>query len=275
MDIASLLSGIARNETAFLDHIKMAVAHHTKPPHEVYHLPNDVAIQYHSGEHSKGRNFTVSVSSLNASLHFRFAGHSDLTKDKEGISAFLHPSFMSEFLCVFAPEMSMEPSDCPPLHALVMNSGQHDTYSAVFPKGKIHTWFAMHLDMLLSLLAPHQAAANHRIGSATNSVKPFRVIWRGNTMSWTDRLTQLLRDLDEIARVRVQAVGIPFVDVAAILHTVPNFPTDGVGLHLGMHVYKIFIKDHPGRNKFTASSLVTNALLREMCPLPLQTVQAS
>lgn len=278
MDIAGILSGLAHTETEFERFNIKLHEYHSGLTEANYTLPNGVHIAFHDGEHSKGRHFTVTVPSSSITLRFRFTGHHNVQDNFEGISSFFHPSFMGEFMCELQPQRQI-PDLCPPLHALVVNSGQHDLASNIKPPGvDVTAWFDTYLVSLLALLAPHQAAAianldaSHRrsTASASTATGAYSVIWRGNTLATPERVEIALVGLDKIARSRVQAVGIPFVDVAAIVSSIPDFPAccTTTKAHFGVQEFHHYISTHGVRNNFTASSLVTNAILRKVCPLP-------
>lgn len=277
MDVAGLLSGIAHNRTAFHAFILRVSTYYHGTTDAVFHLPNGVDCIFHGGERSGGRNFTISVPALDISLRFRFAGHHNILQNYEGISTFFHPDFVSELMCEMTLEVD-EKAACPPLHALVLNSGQHDSWSHDrhhdVPAGKLHAWFALYLSSLLHLLQTHHAAFGAApTNMSSTKVNAYRVVWRGNTLALTESRAADLKRLDEIANRQVWAVGMPFVNVAAILQTIPNFPAccSLQGTHLGGHEFSSFFQQKHAWNNFTASSMVTNAILRQVCPLPFST----
>lgn len=278
MDIAALLSELANDQPAFWKFVKSMAGFIYGTTRPTYQLPNGVHLEFHGGNKSRGRNFTVSQKEAAITLRFRFTGHHSLAENHEGISAFLHPSVLNEFLCEMA--VAQPPQlHCKPLHALVLNSGQHDSYSKVIPKGLHAPWFTAYLDSLLVLLSPHHAASQALQRSkqsgvdgaerSEESVAAYRVIWRGNTMNFGEKGV-ILSQLDEIARERVAALDIPFLDTAAIMRSTPNFPNccTTSGIHIGSHEYVKYTAKWKRANQFTASSLVTNALLRSLCPVP-------
>lgn len=283
MDIASLLSRLTGYDEEFLKFAeRMRGFHKSGVTDPRYLLPNGVEIIYQGGPNIRGRRFTVSMPSLNVSLRFRFAGHVNLAIDGGGIATFLHPDFRAEFACELGDNLDPLKTPCAPLHALVLNSGQHDLWHR---EGKHLSeiehvkHFQTHLDTLLAILAPHlpPLLPPQVIGTRSHELGTYPVIWRGNTMNQYQRSTEMLREMDMIARERVSAVGIPFVDVAAIVSSVPNFPAccSVSMVHFGFHEFGRFTETNLVRNQFTASSLVTNALLRRVCPMPLKGVAVS
>lgn len=275
MDIAGLLAKLTDDESLFVKFAETLIAHHQVGlPDPGYSLPNGVEITYHGGIKTRGRRFTLSMASIGLSLRFRFSGHHKVEVDKGGIASFLHPDFLEEFLCELGSE-SLQNLQCGPLHAIVLNSGEHDLWHAATNNISDATHlqkFADNLDKLLALVTLH-SPTSHLAQSArneTNTASIYPSFWRGNTMDYDIRPTELLREMDNIARSKVLAIGIPFVDVAAVLGTVPNFPACCTisKVHLGMHEYSKFSTINHVRNKFTATSLVTNALLRTICPRP-------
>lgn len=277
MDIAALLSELAHDQAAFWKFVKTMAGFiygTTKPS---YQLPHGVRLDFHGGNKSRGRNFTVSHKAAAITLRFRFTGHHSSVENHEGISAFLHPSVFNEFMCEMA---TVQPPQlhCKPLHALVLNSGQHDLFSKVIPKGLHAPWFTAYLDSLLALLSPHhvafqlsqQAELGAGDSAGVGNVSAYRLIWRGNTMNMGAEKGAILAELDEIAKKKVTALGIPFLDTAAIMKSTPLFPNccTTSGIHIGSHEYVKYTAKWKKANQFTASSLVTNALLRSLCPVP-------
>lgn len=299
-DIAALLANIGREHDTFFKFITDMKSYLKKKGPKAYKLPQGVYLQMH-GARVTGRDFTVRHDALKTSLRFRFMGHHDLRYNNDGIVTFLHPSILSEFMCQFATEPPTE-LKCKPLDALVLNSGQHDVLTKKAPSHLIARWFTMHLDLLLALVAPHHAAATAAAtaappaqaiaataGTAAGTERPvyggdfgggaehrtlpplpYRVIWRGNTMYLPDsRRNALLAELDSVSRQRVSALGIPFLDTAAVMNSTPNWPAccSVSGVHSGSHEHGDFVKAYNRSNDFTASSLVTNMQLRSLCPV--------
>ncbi|MEW5306138.1 MAG: hypothetical protein WDW36_008627 [Sanguina aurantia] len=277
MDIAALLSELTYNETGFRSFVTTMATYihgYTSP---TYDLPLGVSLNFHSGNHSWGRDFIVRHAPHNTTIRFRFTGHHKLDQNHEGISSFLNPDLLTEFACELAalPSPLMK---CNPLDALVCNSGQHDASSQVIPAGLHVPWFNMYLDSVLALLSPHQAASklaeaaikSPNKGGAKARATPFKVIWRGNTLCLGSAKGAILSDLDQVARAKVSAVGIPFLETAAVMRSTPGFPACCThdGIHIGSHEYMKYNKRHNKPNEFTASSLVTNMVLRSMCPMP-------
>lgn len=126
---------------------------------------------------------------------------------------------------------------------MILNSGQHDALNWAANRGLLVPWFGLHMDALLAVLAPQHAAANCKAASAVDSmekpcykvrtgarqvgnVSAYQVIWRGSTLFLDDKLrSELLQEVGEVAKERVLAAGISFMETAALLQTVPNWPS--------------------------------------------------
>ncbi|MEW5317895.1 MAG: hypothetical protein WDW38_009157 [Sanguina aurantia] len=265
-DIAALLANIGREHDTFFKFITDMKSYLKKKGPKAYKLPQGVYLQMH-GARVTGRDFTVRHDALKTSLRFRFMGHPDPRYNNDGIVTFLHPSILSEFMCQFATEPPTE-LRCRPLDALVLNSGQHDVLTKKAPSHLITRWFTMHLDLLLTLVAPHHAAAT---AAATGAPPAQAIAATAGTAAGTERPVRnaLLAELDSVSRQRVSALGIPFLDTAAVMISTPNWPAccSVSGVHSGSHEHGDFVKAYNRSNDFTASSLVTNMQLRSLCPV--------
>lgn len=278
-DIASLLAKLTDHDDEFAKLAETLHRYHRDgTPDPKYSLPNGVDILYGHGVAStvrnRGRRFTVSMASLNFTLRFRFSGHYNVVQDRGGIETFLHPTFMKEFACELGSGIS-KLGHCAPLSALVLNSGQHDLWHGRdrnITREQHIKHFAIHLDRLLAILSPHLTTSTTQISFRADSsnVSKYPVVWRGNTLNNDPKETELLKELDVVTKGRVSSFDIPFVNVADIVSSIPNFPACcSISLvHFGTQEFSLYRKVHQVRNKFTATSLVTNALLRNICPIP-------
>lgn len=275
LDIAGLLAKLTDDPSLFLKYAETMVAHHEVGlPDPNYSLPNGVELTFHGGSKTRGRRFTISMPSIGFKLRFRFSGHHKVEVDRGGIASFLHPEFLAEFLCELGSD-SLTDLQCAPLHGLVLNSGEHDLWHAAENNitDEVHLQqFGENLDKVLALLTSHSPSSHlaDSVRNGTNTASTYQSFWRGNTIDYDAGATVVLRKMDNIVRSKALAVGIPFVEVAAVLATVPNFPACCTfsKVHIGMHEFSRFSKMYHARNNFTATSLVTNTLLRGICPRP-------
>lgn len=131
--------------------------------------------------------------------------------------------------------------------------------------------FEIYLDSILSLLGPHHLAA-HKIvvnGFTNSTVTPFKVIWRGNTLASNQPDNNILAQMNDIARERVAAYGIPFIDTVATMQSTPNLlGCTSTFVHIGSHEFHNYQKNKQAEMNWTMSSMVTNEVMRYICPVP-------
>lgn len=131
--------------------------------------------------------------------------------------------------------------------------------------------FEIYLDSVLALVGPHHLAAEAIAagGSNLHGVTPYRVVWRGNTLGGTVD-SQILASMDALARERTAAYGIPYIDTVATMKSTPGFPgcCTVTNVHIGSHEFYNYRKKRNAAMNWTMTSMVTNEVMRYICPLP-------